>query len=392
MECCSTTSGIDVLRVPGISNAKKPDGAAATTNGVFLLIATDGKLHVYNTKTCELLKVTTNAEFPLKNVHLCPNDRYVAVRTEEGVVLVYTLISLVSHTALGEQETAPHRRFAEHRGAVSDLAFSRHDSRFLLSVGLDHRVIYTDVEQSRVIFRTEVDVPLTACTMSATDTRLYLGTGNGRLILVLAAQALDIAKKATVIRNGATSGTPYTVHDKHGNTPIVALALNLDGSRLASADSNGLVLMWDASNGQMLSKHQQPEPTNTLRFIRNPESRNKERNASTSSAIPMAPRTSHSQQNTRKFDREIAERLQPLVWTEAALAATDAWVVEARRAKAKAEEVAKKTPQGSKTPKKRKNAAKCAELIAKIRKKQKANDDLRAKNAELAAFAAQNAS
>ncbi|KAI6228473.1 WD40 repeat domain containing protein [Aphelenchoides besseyi] len=370
MECCSTTYNFDFSRVPGLSNVKKPDSAFCTSNGVFLFIANGGKLYIYNTKTCELLKIVMNQRFDFKNVHLCPNDFYVAVRTENGEVFVFTMSQLLDHEGIGETEITPHRSFSSHRQAVSNLCFSQFDSKYLMSVGLDHQMVFTDIEASREVFKLSVDVPLTACAMSPTDSTFYLGTENGRLIIIHGPHAIEYAKRSDVLRNGAATNTvDYSVHDKHSGSSIVSMAVNFDGSRLATADPNGLVVIWDTSNGQMVSSHPHQEMTSKM----------------------TTRRSKH--QTPKKFDREVTEKLNPIVTPEVTLPKRNYWIVEKNRQKRLAARMAKITPKPTKkTPKQsNRDLEKHARLIADIRLLQQKNNELRKRTVEISTFAATHA-
>ncbi|KAI6197276.1 hypothetical protein M3Y94_01204900 [Aphelenchoides besseyi] len=321
MECCSTTYNFDFSRVPGLSNVKKPDSAFCTSNGVFLFIANGGKLYIYNTKTCELLKIVMNQRFDFKNVHLCPNDFYVAVRTENGEVFVFTMSQLLDHEGIGETEITPHRSFSSHRQAVSNLCFSQFDSKYLMSVGLDHQMI-------------------------------------------------EYAKRSDVLRNGAATNTvDYSVHDKHSGSSIVSMAVNFDGSRLATADPNGLVVIWDTSNGQMVSSHPHQEMTSKM----------------------TTRRSKH--QTPKKFDREVTEKLNPIVTPEVTLPKRNYWIVEKNRQKRLAARMAKITPKPTKkTPKQsNRDLEKHARLIADIRLLQQKNNELRKRTVEISTFAATHA-
>ncbi|KAI6172354.1 WD40 repeat domain containing protein [Aphelenchoides besseyi] len=370
MECCSTTYNCDFSRVPGLSNAKKPDSAFCTSNGVFLFIANGGKLYIYNIKTCELLKIVINQRFSFKNVHLCPNDLYVAVRTENGEIFVYFMSQLLDHEGIGEKDITPHRSFSSHRQTVSDLCFSQFDSKYLMSVGLDHQMVFTNIEAGQEVFKLSVDVPLTACAMSPTDSTYYLGTENGRLIIIHAPHAFEYAKRLDVVRNGAVANTvDYSVHDKHSGSSIISIAVNFDGSRLATADPNGLIVIWDTSNGQMISSHPHQEMTSKM----------------------ITRRSKH--QAPKKFDRDVAEKLNPIVTPEVTLPEKNYWVVEKNRQKQLSARLAKIAPKPVKKPPKQPNRdlEKHARLIADVRLLQQKNKELRRRTVELSNFAATHA-
>lgn len=63
-------------------------------------------------------------------------------------------------------------------------------------------------------------------------------------------------KSTHIIQTQQASETKtHAVYDKHEGNEICKICLNLDGSRMATGDLEGKVLIWDISSGQIVARN-----------------------------------------------------------------------------------------------------------------------------------------
>lgn len=90
--------------------------------------------------------------------------------------------SLTIRSSRSEEEVAPFCSFLSHSKEITDVAFSWFDSMFMLSAGLDHRLVLYDLNSKTMLQKIHFDAELTACAFNLSDTFLFCGTKTGRLV------------------------------------------------------------------------------------------------------------------------------------------------------------------------------------------------------------------
>ncbi|KAI6184112.1 hypothetical protein M3Y97_00561400 [Aphelenchoides bicaudatus] len=284
------------------SLAGKPESIQINKTGRFAFVLVNSKVYCYDIKTGELLKLSANSCLNATKMRLCPNDLYLAFPMNDGNLLVYTMDSLTIRSSRSEEEVAPFCSFLSHSKGITDVAFSCFDSMFMLSVGLDHRLVLYDLNSKTVLQKIHFDTELTSCAFSLSDTFLFCGTKTGRLVKLSLFHAQAYDSTDIIQTQSATDAETHTVFDKHEGKAICKIVMNLDGTRLATGDVSGKVMVWDPRSGQILVRISKNEEIHSLMFAPFWESLSNPDYEPDSLAI-------------QKFQHEIAEHLNPVIKT-----------------------------------------------------------------------------
>jgi WD40 repeat protein len=138
-------------------------------------------------------------------MYICLNDIYIAFSMKDGNLFVYKvgrlviiivvkncMFSLLNRTSISEEMRPPYCAFQSHSKRITDIKFSTFDSLFMLSSGLDHRLVLYNLQTSTELMKLNFDAELTSCALSLSDTFLFCGTNTGRLVKVSLFQAVCI--------------------------------------------------------------------------------------------------------------------------------------------------------------------------------------------------------
>jgi WD40 repeat protein len=187
----------------------------------------DGQVLKWNMSSREK-QVIFRQEDVQRVVNVSPNERYLAMGTDNNNILLYNLRSGGAPTQI-EGHTG---------GTVYDLVFMPDNSGFISS-GEDGRILKSDFSTTEEIL--SVNSPVKAMAISPDGKTLACGAWNGDVYLV------DL-------------GSPEYVTTKiwqKDAQPVEAVAFDHTGKRIAFGDYDGNIIIWD------LEKKQQSGPTLT---------------------------------------------------------------------------------------------------------------------------------
>lgn len=110
--------------------------------------------------------------------------------------VIIVCFSLICRSAISEESVAPFCSYRAHTKAIADIAFSCFDSLFMVSCGLDHRLVLYNLQSEedpkQELLKINFDVELTACALSLSDTVLFVGTKTGRLVKLSLFQTVNL--------------------------------------------------------------------------------------------------------------------------------------------------------------------------------------------------------
>ncbi|MCS6835775.1 MAG: protein kinase [Anaerolineae bacterium] len=207
-------NGVEVRRLLG--NTSEVRGVAFHPDGRTLISATvDGLLRLWSAENgLELarLKGHSDALLSLK----ISTDGYLAVTgAKDNSIRVWNVGNP------GEV-----RRYLGHQNRLTELIFSREGERFF-SASADRTLRIWDTASGREAQRFTYEVPITASALDSSERTLLIGSRRGLLFQVNAQTGEEIARLSSHTAN------------------VQAVAYLPDGQRAISADSDGVIVLWN---------------------------------------------------------------------------------------------------------------------------------------------------
>ncbi|WKX94698.1 hypothetical protein Q1695_011737 [Nippostrongylus brasiliensis] len=117
-----------------------------------------------------------------------------------------------------------------------------------------------------MLLKISADRPLTACVLDHAESRLFLGSDKGN-IAQINLYCMDSVPEM-LVQVGDDTNDRVPVFNGH-SSEITTLAVNGDGSVLASGDSSGKYCIWEISSRQCLKISSMRGPISTLQFVPN---------------------------------------------------------------------------------------------------------------------------
>ncbi|KAH7727292.1 PRO-1 protein [Aphelenchoides avenae] len=232
-------------------------------DGEYLLMSVVDKPMVHSVPASgELLSITEGHYQDITSVRLSPNSSFLVTASADGNVAVYLITDLVTPESLTEKRT-PLWRYTGHSLAVRDMHVTAGHNPQVLTVSTDHTAVLFSLSTSQTKLKISADRQLTACAMDAAETKIVLGTDSGKILIALLYE-MDNAREQLMSSTESTKRT--RVLDNH-RAAITCLSANMDGTLLASGDSDGHYCIWNIGNGQCLKSTSRKGRVATLIFV-----------------------------------------------------------------------------------------------------------------------------
>ncbi|RUS91257.1 hypothetical protein EGW08_000969, partial [Elysia chlorotica] len=178
----------------------------------------DGTLHIYDRKVKSITKSYKNQSSSVSAVRWNWNNKCIAAGTESGEIILYNIVTGQASSPLSGRSTQVHtkkknynpykkamlvatsddggvnlwdtntrrliRNFDQtHHASAKDVAFSPINDIFMVSVGLDKRAIFYNLENKTSIQTIVADHPLTCVDVLHDGTTVAMGTMHGQVFL-----------------------------------------------------------------------------------------------------------------------------------------------------------------------------------------------------------------
>ncbi|MBI5960775.1 MAG: WD40 repeat domain-containing protein, partial [Chloroflexi bacterium] len=146
-----------------------------------------------------------------------------------------------------------------HTDTVTGVAFSP-DGRLLASSSIDKTIILWDVETGTVIRRLQGHEDWVNRVIFTPDGRTLVSGSGNFLITAIPIPGLgtrDTSVRVWDVESGQEIGQLGNSEEGHKN-PIMGLTMSADGTRVASGDTNGLIILWDLASGKEIHRMESP--------------------------------------------------------------------------------------------------------------------------------------
>lgn len=226
-----------------------PVSAIVSDNsGHFVFMSIKRQLYCWLLSTGELLSVIDAHYQNITKIVISDDDSMIFTASKDGAVHGYLVTDLVS--ADRDHTVAPFRKWASHTLSISDLKITNGSNPRVLSAGADHIACLHSISMDSVILKASSDRPLTACAIDPAETRIFIGTEVGNIAQINLFQ-LAPEERDLLVQAGDEHNTKFRVLNGHSDE-ISRLAINTDGTLLASGDASGKYCIWEISSHQCL--------------------------------------------------------------------------------------------------------------------------------------------
>lgn len=233
-----------------LSTPAKVTALASTPNGSYIAAGLKEKISVWQVCTGRLL-ATLAEHFQTVTCLVFNSDGTVfASGGEDGLIFIWSL----AQVATGQ--LSPMQSFTVHSRAIKDLYFGKFGLKGrLCSVSADCTAKIFDACIGKVLLNVPCDAPLLSVTMDIIESRLFLGTANGKIIQInLHDPPRSIERFASTEQDNEKS--VINAHDGG----VVTLSVSVDCKTLVSGGTDGMVHIWDIPAREIIKtiKHKGP--------------------------------------------------------------------------------------------------------------------------------------
>lgn len=202
----------------------------------------NGEVVKWNVETRAFQTIFQNEDVA-RVVNISPNERYLALGTDQNNILLFDVRNLASE---------PGNISGHEGGTVFDLIFLPDNSGFI-SVGKDNRILQSNFKTSTELVRSSVRINKIAL---SPDAKTLVGGGNDGNVYIW--DLTDVSKGATTLVNRGTSvDSTGGVVANSKVSPIKAVKFSNEGKYLAFGTDDGKIKIWD------LEEERQIPPTLT---------------------------------------------------------------------------------------------------------------------------------
>ncbi|KAH7681127.1 pre-rRNA-processing protein IPI3 protein [Dioscorea alata] len=220
---------------------------ACSKDGVYLVGgALSGNTYIWEVTSGRLLKYWHAHHGSLICLAFSPDDSLLISGSEDGVICVWHMISLLDIADLPAcGNLAPLHILSEHVSSITSLLpMSSHSEPMLISSSLDGMCKVSNIVSGKTVCTHIFPVSITSIAVDPDEQTLLTGCEDGKIYMT--AIIVGLEEDETVIP-GDESG----ILSKHKGA-ITTLKFSLEGKLLFSASKDHLICIWDASNWQLI--------------------------------------------------------------------------------------------------------------------------------------------
>ncbi len=186
----------------------------------------------------------------------------------DAIVKVWRMVDVVG-SLVGQELIKPINSLTQHSLAITDIRCSTGPavSARLYTSSMDNTIKVWDLVSGELISTLLLPSPPTCIDLDPAERRLYAGTSSGDIyeipLYVKEKQLRAVGGLGTIVNVGDSGRSLLQGQD----SPITAIKLSFDGSRLVSGAEDGSTFVWDCPTRQMISKLKQHDSAVTILLL-----------------------------------------------------------------------------------------------------------------------------
>ncbi|KAJ0977006.1 hypothetical protein J5N97_012480 [Dioscorea zingiberensis] len=220
---------------------------ACSKDGIYLAGgALTGNTYIWEVTTGRLLKYWHAHNGSLICLAFTPDDSLLISGSEDGVICVWHMISLLDITDPPASGTlAPLHILSEHVSSITSLLLMPSQSKpTLISSSLDGMCKVWNFVSGKMMQNHVFPVAVTAIVVDPGEQTLLTGCEDGKIYMTAVIVGLD--QDQTLI-----PGDEFGTLSEHKG-PVTALKFSLEGRFFFSASKDGMICIWNAFNWQLV--------------------------------------------------------------------------------------------------------------------------------------------
>uniref|UniRef100_A0A0N5AKH4 WD_REPEATS_REGION domain-containing protein n=1 Tax=Syphacia muris TaxID=451379 RepID=A0A0N5AKH4_9BILA len=243
---CVAVNRHDRFDVRSVLN-KPLESVVTTSDGTVVFGAIESNIFTWLISSGELLSVIAAHYQNITCLCLSSDDGLLISGACDGTINVYLVADILSYNPGGLEPIKPYRQWHSHSLKITSLSLTCLSNARVLSTSLDHAAAIHSVTMDECLLKISGDQALTASCFDPAETSIFLGTDSGA-IFRFPLYCLGLSEKMVNFNADKGDNNFFTGH----SSTITKLAVNHDASLLASGDSGGNYIVWDAFSRQCL--------------------------------------------------------------------------------------------------------------------------------------------
>lgn len=201
----------------------------------------------------------------ITRLRLSSDNSLLFTSSADGNVHVYNVTDLYNFYKSPNTKPTPLFEYRPHSLSITDMAITKGENPRIITCSEDHSLAIYSMSQQKIILKVTADKPLKSCEIDAAESRLFVGNNMGNIAIVDLYNIGGTTEKLIV-----TTGDKVTIPILEGHDcAVTTIAVNTDGSILATGDINGGYRIWDIASRQTIKSSTMKNGIRVLKFVPN---------------------------------------------------------------------------------------------------------------------------
>lgn len=228
----------------------------ASPDGNYCAGAINEQLHIWQTKSGQLLRVASKHFQPITRICFTSDGSFIVTSGEDGLLIVWALNRLLTH-----EQSDPLHVISDHSLPIKDIYVGRspNGNTRVMSVSADCTLKIHELASGQLLLTVVFDKMPTALVSDVTEKLVFVGMNDGNI-------------KEVNLFNPPRNNLRHMEDDKNlifkGHTSTVTtLSISIDGLVLASGSQDNQVILWHIPSKQKQRVIRHNGPVTNVKFL-----------------------------------------------------------------------------------------------------------------------------